>query len=109
MLTAELMVLANISGDAFENAILRAIVQEIRRREREGLETLYGIEFVHFDQAFGIAIRQWLQQDPVNDTENRAIGSDAERESRHRNSRKARIAAQHANAKAKVLPGIVHD
>ena len=56
----------------------------------------------------GLRIRQRLQQQRVDDAEDRGVGADADRERRDDDERQARAAAQRADGVAEVLEECRH-
>ncbi len=59
-------------------------------------------------QPIGIGIRQGLQQDPVDDAEDRGIGADSDGERRDDDEGRNRAAPQHAQGVAEILEQGVH-
>ena len=59
-------------------------------------------------QPIGIGIRQGLQQDPVDDAEDRGIGADSDGERRDDDEGRDRAAPQHAQGVAEILEQGVH-
>ena len=59
------------------------------------------------DELFGMRVRQWLQDDAVDDAENGGVGTDPKRQGQHRCDRERGLLPQHACGVSHVLPGII--
>ena len=85
-----------------EHAALRPDAHEVRRRERIG--STVGINRADLVQPVRVPIRQRLQQDRVNDAEDRRVRADSERQRQHRHRSEHRGTTQRAQREADVLP-----
>ena len=89
-----------------EDVVLRLPVEVVRRRDAEGLhagEDVLRRNVRHDDEAVRVGIREGLQEDGVDDAEDRRVRADAEREDADRHGRKARVLPQHAERVSDVL------
>ena len=99
--TREVIVLPPVCGHAVKAVALGLPVHEVRVRHRHTGEI--GRAFPDLHQAFGIAVRQRLQEHAVDHAEDRCVGADAERQGNHRDSGEGRIRCQSANGVTNIL------
>ena len=88
---------------------LVAHVPEIGVRQREPNRSPIAEDGLDFDETAGILVGQRLEQDGVEHAEDRGIRTDAQRERQDGDDRESRIAAEHARAVSRVLPGLLDD
>ena len=84
-----------VCGDAFEDRVLLAPIQEVGGRDRKA--SVLRHHFVHADQTIRIRVGQWLQEHPVDDAEDDARCADPERERQHCHDGEARRLRQLSN------------
>ena len=91
-----------ISGQFGEHAVLRAHVLEIHIRNAGEIHSFLRLGLEHNDELIGRGVRQWLEQNSVDDAEDGGVRADAESEGENRNRGEAEILAHHAERVTRV-------
>ena len=86
----------------FKRMVLRSPVEKIGIRRGVRLRIL-GVYRFGLDQALWLPVWQWSQHHRVHNTENRGIGSDAQRKCDDGHGGEARVFTQLAEAVANIL------
>jgi hypothetical protein len=76
-----------VAADVLEGLVPLAELEELRRRHPELIEAESGELARDEDQPACVRIRQRLEQDAVDDAENRGIGANPERQGQHGHER----------------------
>jgi len=77
-------------------------IDVIGNRDAGDRQAVARIGIVDVDEAFAIGVRQWFQQQRVDDAEDCGVGADAERERQHRGGEEAGARQQRTEAVAHV-------
>ena len=92
---------AALGGHEVEDGVIRLPVEEIQRGDAVAVAA--GRLLEDTDDPIGIRVRQRLEQDAVNEAEDRGVGADAERQREDRDRCKSRTLRQGSPAVTQVL------
>jgi hypothetical protein len=93
---------------SLKNIVAIAVIEVVQIR-KEPVAVPIGHAPGDLDDTVGVFERQRLQHKRVEDSEQRGVNADAERQRQHGNQREARFLRQRSRAKAQVLPQCPHN
>ena len=99
----EVEALARVHREVLERRRLRLAVEVVRDRRARVVEAHLRVVVVHLHEPLAVVVRQRLEQQPVDDREDRRVRADAERERRDGGDEEPRLREQAAQAVADVL------
>ncbi len=98
-----------ILDERVEGVRLRAVVVQLLNRDADRRAAGERRRFAHEHEAIAVRIRQRLQQNAVDEAEDRSVRADAERQREHGEQREPAILQQGPCAETKVAKQLVHD